>query len=248
MPMSGFSVANPRAHGLSGFLLQFDTHVLHEELHVFPDLLLGGWVAKQVRRMIGAHDLDAVIVEKTAPQFADGLSFIEQILGCHRSPADNVLRCHDMDLSIQKFATVGGLLWQGIAIAGWPTSQNIADVDVFSFEMAGFNDLIQKLSGRSHKGLPGSIFFRPRCFAYEHNVSVRITNAEHSLLTFGGQVSAALASGDNSFEAAQGIVFFVNGTECFRSDRFHFVEVSWLIGGGLQLIGRNECRCWPSRP
>ena len=50
---------------------QRNAHFAHQQLHIVPDLSLGGGVAQQVRRMVGAKHAAAAVLEEFATQAAD---------------------------------------------------------------------------------------------------------------------------------------------------------------------------------
>lgn len=50
---------------------QVDPAIAHQEFHVFPDVFFGGRVSQEVRRMVGAHDLGAAVLEDSTAELAD---------------------------------------------------------------------------------------------------------------------------------------------------------------------------------
>jgi hypothetical protein len=76
---------------------QIDPAVAHQEFHVFPNIFLGRGVSQKVRRMVGAHDLGAAVLEDSTAELADGVGQSEEILGRNAPQADDVVGIDDFD-------------------------------------------------------------------------------------------------------------------------------------------------------
>ena len=212
-------------------LLQLNTQLVHEKLHVFPDLLLRSRIAEQIGRMIRTHHPDAMIVKELTSQLADSLRFAQQILSGHGSPADDIFGLDRMYLRVEKLATVRCFLRQWIPIARRSAAQDVANVKVFAFQLAGFDDPVEQLSGRSDEGFAPSVFFGSGCFTNKHDPRIRISDPKHGLRSFGGQFRTALAAGNQFFQRAERVRLFLTPGERLAHHRVDLRQVFRSAGG-----------------
>ncbi len=166
--------------------------------------------------MISAHDLNAVMVEHLASKFANGFSYPKQVLSRDGSPADDVLWLHHMDLRVEELATVGGFLRQRIAIAGRPASQDVANVQVFASQMAGRDDLVQKLTSGADKRFTFRVFFRSGASPI-NMISAAGFLREHGLLSATCKLLTSLTHGHSFRNCRESLIVLQRCRTCGSS-------------------------------
>ncbi len=131
--------------------------------------------------MVGAEDFDAFVIEEFSSQFADGCFRVEQIMSSDRSPADDVFWIDGFYLCIEIFAAVRRFVRSRVAVPRRATSQDVADVDLFASQLAGFGDLVEQLPGFPDERFSLSVFVCARRLADVHDIGVGVANSEYGL-------------------------------------------------------------------
>src|SRR3569623_3596563 len=90
-------------------------------------------------------------------------------------------------MSIQIAATVGQLVVLGIAVSRRLAFEGVQNVHVLATQRAGFDDLVQKLTGAADKRFALLVLVSARRLAEEAEPCIRIADAKHGLLSGGRQ-------------------------------------------------------------
>src|SRR5262249_8983812 len=97
-------------------------------------------------------------------------------------------RLNELDLFSQKRLAGGNFVRLGITIVGWPTLDDIGDVNVLPFHAHAFgNDVGQKLARATDEGLALNIFVASRAFTDEHQLRLGITDTENYMGSAGAE-------------------------------------------------------------
>src|SRR5262249_34846479 len=84
-----------------------------------------------------------------------------------------------------------------------PALDDVANVNVLTLHLASADDPIQELPGRTHKGLPLSIFIGSRRLADKAKLGVQPAYAEDGLLPASDKRSTARARANGPFQSLQ---------------------------------------------
>ena len=95
---------------------------------------------------------------------------------------DNHLWLDHCNLAHEKWRAGVALIAFGRAIAGRAAFHDVRDVDLFAAQSHGLDHVVEQLSGAPDERLSLRIFIRARAFADEHQVRMRIADAEDDLL------------------------------------------------------------------
>ena len=88
----------------------------------------------------------------------------------------------DVDLAEQERLALLHFVGLGVAVARRPALDDVGDVDVLAPQADGLDDLRQQLPGAADERLALDVFVGARRLAHEHQVGVRVADAEHDLL------------------------------------------------------------------
>ena len=92
------------------------------------------------------------------------------------------LGCTAVDLPEQERLALLDFVGLGIAIAGRPALDHVGDVDLVTLEVYRLNHLRQQLPRAADKRDPLDVLVGARRLAHEHQIRIRIANAEHDLV------------------------------------------------------------------
>src|SRR5262245_38153494 len=98
-------------------------------------------------------------------QFGDAHLGLEQVLSRDTAECTDVSRLHEVDLSFEIRPAVLALLRARRAVVRRPALQRIANVDLFPFEPAGFDDLVEQLPSPADERLPLGVLVGTRGLA-----------------------------------------------------------------------------------
>jgi hypothetical protein len=84
-------------------------------------------------------------------------------------------------LPSKKRITGCDFVWFGVAILRRATFENVADVDILTFDINGFNDLCKKLAGASDERKTLLVFVVAGSFTHEYEVRVRVAGTENDM-------------------------------------------------------------------
>src|SRR5262245_61859546 len=111
----------------------------------------------------GDHSHPIDVMEFTAkPRDRRGASQ-ERLSGKFPETADD-LRANRRNLTLQERTASKNFVRLGIAVVRRPAFQDIADIDILTFDACGFDDLRQQLAGSSDKRQTLLVLFITRCF------------------------------------------------------------------------------------
>ena len=96
--------------------------------------------------MIGAKDFGSSVSEELSPEFSDVFRRAEQILCGTSPPADNVFRVDVGELPVEIFPAISRFFGRWLPVSGWPTANHVADIDLFSLNSAGLDDVVEEFS------------------------------------------------------------------------------------------------------
>ena len=125
----------------------------------------------------GGHE----IVEAAA-QFGHRCVHGEQVLRGDGAESDDNFGLDDGDLAHEKRGAGFSLIAFWRAIAGRAAFHDVGDVDILAADAHGFDHVVEQLSGATDEGLALCVFVGSGAFADEHQVGVRIADAEDNLL------------------------------------------------------------------
>ena len=177
-------------------LLEFDPHFAHQHFHVIPDVDFGAGRSEQVRRVVSDNDATVAISVENSAQAADGLRGLEKGLGGNRAQADDELWLNDLQLLVSEVPTVVNFYIARIAVPRGPAFDRVEDVNVFSFQFARSDDLVEQLARSANEGFALLIFVSAGGFSQQANPSVRIADAKHGLLSGPSQVGTFNTAND----------------------------------------------------
>src|SRR5580658_2772557 len=149
--------------------LKLHAKVVHQELHISPNVLLGRWISEQICRVIRTDDLGSAVIEETAPEFSDRLHAAEQVFGRHATEADNVVGVDNFDLPIEVFSAIGRLLGRRRAIARGSAAQDVANINIRTLELARLENPVEELAGRTDERFPLTVLVGPGRLAQKHD-------------------------------------------------------------------------------
>src|SRR3984893_2643692 len=168
----------------------------HHFLDIGPHQAFVTRVAQQVRRMECRHHPRPTHLMPYAAQFAYRGFDLEQCLYGEGSEADDDARLDYVDLPEQERLARRDFVQLGIAIFRRPALDDVADVDLGPrHSHAALDDIGQELPGASYERLAARVFVGARRLAHEHQLRVRIADAENEIRSPGRQL-AALAIAD----------------------------------------------------
>jgi hypothetical protein len=140
---------------------------------------------------------------EASSQLTDGDRGIEQVLGGHGAEAADKFWLNDRQLPLEEIATVGGFRGGWIPITGRTALQDVENVHILAPQRAGFDDLVEQLTGAADKRFALPVFIRARGLAQEHEPGQRIPHAKYRLRTGGSQFATLLTRGDFSAHTSQ---------------------------------------------
>lgn len=117
--------------------------MLHQDLHIDPDILFGGGVAEQVGRMIGDQHLSTAIGVKAAAELADGHGGVEQGVSGRCSQAADELGLQNFQLAFEIGTTVFRFDSRRHSITRRAAFEHIQNVKVLSTQSHRGDDFIE---------------------------------------------------------------------------------------------------------
>ena len=87
------------------------------------------------------------------------------------------------------------LVGHGIAVAGRAALDDVRDVDLGAGKPDALEQLVEELAGLTHEGVALLVLVKARRLADEHQVGVRVADAEHDLCAPFGEPAARAAGG-----------------------------------------------------
>src|ERR1041385_4632174 len=118
--------------------------------------------------MIRRHQRNAAISLPVATQSGDANSFAEQTFDGRRAEGDNDFGLNQINLLMQIRNTRLHFFRSWLAVAGtlagrvWPAFQNVRDINVFTFQPRGLNNLREQLTRSAHEWFALSVFVGSR--------------------------------------------------------------------------------------
>ena len=176
--------------------LNLHTQVVHQELHIRPNVLLGRGIPKQIGGVIRADNLCAAVIEKAAAELSDRLHAGEQILGRDATQADDIVGIDDFDLAFQVFPAIGRLIRAPACDYRAAGSGGCCRYRLRFGSGCTFENAVQKLACRSDERLSPAIFVGTGRFAEEHDPRLWIADAKDGFCPGLAQFGAPAAPGN----------------------------------------------------
>lgn len=132
--------------------------------------------------MVGWQQLYPLVVVKSTSQFGYRFGRIQKRLSCNRPEGADKDWLNSIKLSGEKRETGLNFIRSRIAVIGWSTLNDVANVNLASGQIYGPNDFRQQLPGRPHKRLGLSIFIKPRSLAHKHQFCCWTAGAENNVV------------------------------------------------------------------
>ena len=176
----------------------FQTHLFHEHLQVFPGLLLGRRLSEQIGRVVSDDGGDAAVTVPLAAQLAHGDAWYSSSR-LHGDPAEQAekLGPDDGDLLFQVREAVVRLFDCGSAVFGGTALEDVGDVDLIARQAHPLGDHVgEQLAGPADERLAQAVFVGSRRLADEHEPGLGLTGAEDRLGAGLRQVRTPAADGD----------------------------------------------------
>ena len=107
-------------------------HRVHEQLEVFPRVLLGGRVAQKIGRVVGDERGNAPVAVPLPAEPAHAERGFQQALDGGPAQQAEELGTDDLDLALEIRQAVGRLLGRGLAVLGRAALEDVGDVDVLA--------------------------------------------------------------------------------------------------------------------
>src|SRR5262249_49930890 len=141
--------------------------------------------------------------------------------------AANDLRTDRGKLLFQKWITGGDFIRFGITIFRRPAFEDVADVNIFTLEVDGLDDLRQQLTRPADKRQTLLVFVIPRSLADEYKFSTGISGPEDDVCTLRCELAplAVADLGTDGFEILYGHSMSVQRggiTRCCALSRLRF--------------------------
>jgi len=128
--------------------------------------------------MIGGNHPDSMEVKDPSSKDRDLFRCLKKRLSGESSKGTDDFGLNDLNL-LQKERAAGGNLFRfWVPVLRRPAFDDIGDVDLFTFEANGLEDLRQKLPGLSYEGSTLNIFFISRALANQHQDCLLIPFSE----------------------------------------------------------------------
>src|SRR5262245_17893210 len=153
----------------------------------------------------------AIHIEKLPAQLGNRRGNLKHRLSSKCAEAADNLRPNRCELAPEEWIARGDFIRLGIAIIRRPAFQDIADVDVFAFEVDGFDDPGQQLACASDKRKTLLVFVETGGFADEDEFGLGIAGAEDDVGATRSEL-AALAVAEVEADGIQGLQVRWNGS------------------------------------
>ncbi len=109
------------------------------------------------------------------------LSCLQQILGSSETETEDHFRLDQLNLLLQIRNALFDFIRLRLAVVRWATLQDVADVDILTFETDRFENLVQQLSRPPNERLTLRIFIGAGGLTHKHQRGVWIADAKHEL-------------------------------------------------------------------
>src|SRR5262245_1167400 len=182
--------------------------------HVFPHFPLRGRRPKQVRRVIRWDQHSVAVPEFTPANPRDGIVGVQQTLCGEFAERDDHLRLHSVNLTKQERLALLDFVRFGIAVTRRPALDHVGDINILAPEADRLDDFRQQLTGPADERLALHVFVGTGSLADEHQISLRVADAEDHLRAaqcvelapraIGAQVVADDAERDHGFNGFSG--------------------------------------------
>ena len=150
----------------------------HHFLQILPHFALRGRIAKQVGGMIGGDQFRAAEIDPLAAEARDALRGLQKRLRGAGPEATDHFRANRVELAKQIGRAGGDFVVLGQAIFRRPAFHDVADVDVLAAQTHRLDHLREQFSGAADERFALNIFVVPRAFTDEHELGLRIPDAE----------------------------------------------------------------------
>src|SRR5262249_9058985 len=147
-------------------------HRPQQHLHVLPAVLLPPLVPQQRGRVERADDRDVLVLVELPAELTNPDVRAQHVLRRGRSEADDVLRPHKGELTVEILPAVVPPTRKRNAVVRRPALDRVADVHVLPLEPAGRDDLVEELARLADERLSGRVLVRTRGLADEANVGI----------------------------------------------------------------------------
>src|SRR5215467_4606608 len=128
-------------------------------------------------------ELRPAILEHPPTEARNRVERTQQCLRAELTERDDDLRLDDVDLLEEKRLAFLDFVRLGVAVLGRTALDDVRDVDVLALQIDGLDDFRQELAGAPDKRDALDVLVRSRRLADEHQVCVRIADAENDLRT-----------------------------------------------------------------
>ena len=132
----------------------------------------------------------SVHVEELASQPRNRRRGLKHRLRRKSTETTDDLRTDGRELLFHKRIAGGNFIRFGIAILRGPALEDIADIDILTFEANGLDNLRQQLTGPADERQALLVFIVTRSFAYEYEFGIRITGTKDEIRTLGRKLAA----------------------------------------------------------
>jgi len=195
--------------------------------------------------MVGDHDADSAIIVESAAEAAQGLGRPEQCLAGDGAQAADELGLDDLQLPFEEGPAIRRFVGLRRAVLGRAALQHVQDVDIFAFQRAGLDDLVQQLPGRSDERFSLPVFVGPWGFAEETQPGFRISSPKDGLGAALRQLVAQSTVNDLAAHPIEGRRrIFLDGGNWWLDSGSYFqlrglASGNGRLGGLLRLAGRR---------
>src|SRR5438128_2799128 len=159
-------------------------------LHVFPYFALLFRGTQEIGRMECCNDTHSVHVEEFSAQSRNRRCRLKHGLRGESAEAAHDFRTDRSELLFQEWIAGSDFIRLGIPVIRRPALEDIANVDVFAFEIDGLDDLCQELSRPADERQALLVFVITRSLAHEYEFSVATTGTEDQVGALRGQLTA----------------------------------------------------------
>ena len=138
--------------------------------------------AEHRRRVVRRHEHPVAVRIAATPHLGDAVVRVEQELGREVAQGDDDLWVDEVELLLEEGPARRDLVRQRVPVARRPAFDDVRDVATIAREPDLLeHQLVEQLAGLAYEGLALEVLLLARTLSNEHEIGLRIADAEHHL-------------------------------------------------------------------